>query len=215
MKYFLISHSSDRKEIGDYPQTIPTEVIDANGGFEETSRANLTNEHFPNVSPALEFELAKKAKLTDVLSASNIQARGLLVNEKVKKILEQFNIMNHKFYLGSVTAKGKKLPYYWLHIVNTSFDGIDFEKSNFIETGFTGRKIGDVEINTFEDYDKISREKMLKVEKLILLPNSSIKDLDLFLFPEIHYRIIASERLISALQESTVSGIKTTEADFM
>ncbi len=155
MKYYLLSHSAVKKIVGDFPQTVSTEVIDVNNEFEPTSRANLTNKHFPTVQPNLEFELSNKAKLTDVISASNIEARGLLVNEKVKTILEQFNILNHKFYPGSVTVKGKKTPYYWLHIVNNSLEGIDFEKSKFMEIGFTGRKIGDVEINSLKDYNKI------------------------------------------------------------
>ncbi|MFM7851644.1 MAG: imm11 family protein [Flammeovirgaceae bacterium] len=211
MKYYLLSHSSEKKEVGDFPQTTDKETT----SIEFSSQASLTNECFPEITPALNFELTKKAKLTDVLSASNIQARGLLISEKVKTIFEKFNIMNHKFYPGTVTHKDKKLPYYWLHIVNSSFEGIDFQKSQFMEIGFTGRKVADVEVNSFEDYKNISKTKMIDAEKLVLTSGFLVNNLDLFFFPNISSYLISSERLVIELTNNNITGIRIEEAEFI
>lgn len=140
MKYYLLSWSVNKKEIGYYPQTIGNEFIDENGELPLYSKGNITNEEFPSDLTNFNFEIHKKAKLTDVVDASNISARGLLVSEKVKNIMSEFNILNHKFYSASVLFKGKEYSYYWLHIVNTSLEGIDFLNSNFIEVGYTRSK---------------------------------------------------------------------------
>ena len=56
---------------------------------------------------------------------------------------------------------------------------------------------------------------MLKVEKLIFLNSLMEKNLDLFLFPEIHYDLIASERLINTIEQNKLSGIEISEAEFI
>lgn len=68
--------------------------------------------------------------------------------------------MNHKFYLGTVITKGKELPYYWLHIVNNSFDGIDFEKSKFMEADLFQEKVKTVKVITALIQNKITGYKL-------------------------------------------------------
>ena len=100
MKYYSLSYSTDEKEVGKvWPQckAIP-EGYDHKWLDLPNSMTKLTNDAFPNENPDLVFELDKKAKLTDIISPSNIYAVGLLVNEKAKLILEGFNLITHIFF---------------------------------------------------------------------------------------------------------------------
>lgn len=87
MKYYLLSHSADKKETGDFHQAVYPSGRKNYESPLSLLREDLTNEYFPKIEPILDFELTKKAKLTDIVSAANISSRGLLMNEKPKQSL--------------------------------------------------------------------------------------------------------------------------------
>ncbi|MEM7163393.1 MAG: hypothetical protein AAF487_13235 [Bacteroidota bacterium] len=218
IKYYILSHSSDAKIVGDYPQTEGTEIPDSNGDFREGSRANLSNYEFPSNEPSLNLTLTNKAKLTDFVSPSDISARGVFVNEKTKNILQKFNILNHKFYSGSVKHQGSSHPFYWLHISNDSLSGVDFNNSLFAEYDI----IGDIEksgiyLSSEDDFYVKNREcddmNTLEVEKLSLTPD--FKEYDIFLIPHIHDYIIISVLVLNELEKAGLNGYKIRPADFI
>lgn len=211
MKYYILTWTVNKKVIGYYPQTVGNECIDENGDLPPYAKGYITNEEFPDQLTNFNFEMHKRAKLTDLVDASNISARGLLVSEKMKNIISEFNILNHKFYPANLEFKGETLRYYWLHIVNTTLEGIDFLNSNFIEVGYTRRKEKDVEINSHEEYDRITCDMMIDCDKIVLQP--SFKEYDLFFFPCISSDLFASERLINALKANKITGIEIEESD--
>ncbi|MBL4715988.1 MAG: hypothetical protein JKX95_05085 [Bacteroidia bacterium] len=219
MKYYILSHASDQKVIGEYPQTKPTEAPYQNGLFDPDSRSNLENDKFPEIPPKLDLELDKKAKLTDIISASNIQAVGLFINEKVKNILSEFNILNHEFYEGSLSHNGKTDPYFWLHIVNDSLKGIDFENSIFAETDLFGDKVNEVRVDSESDWYIKNKEcedmNFLNADKLVFTANFMDRNYDIFLFPYIHHYIIVSERVIQSLEDFKITGYHIKKADFI
>lgn len=219
MKHYIISNSADKKEVGHYIQTVMGEVPNENGEFDNNARSNLNNENFPNFIPNLEFELEPKAKITDIVSASDIIARGLLINDKVRSLLSNFNIMNHKFYDGRLKTKDKILPYYWLHIANNSFSGIDFDKSTFCIADLIGNPISLIIVKDENDYYEKNAlcEDMnsIIIDKLIFNDHFRALNLDLFFFPQIHQYIIASERLINEIEKQKITGLKYKEAMFI
>lgn len=132
MKYYLLSNSANKNEVGIYPQT--TGLVDGYVEFSDNSMVNLTSDELPNFIPDLRFELEEKAILTDIISVSNLDyAVGFFMNEKAKNIFQKFKVITHKYYDGALNVKGKILSYSWLHIVNSSFSGIDFLNSTFSE----------------------------------------------------------------------------------
>lgn len=112
MKYFLVANSTNNQIIGKkYPQCkgMPSKMGLTFKWFEQpNSMTKLTNDEFPNFEPELIFELEEKALLTDVVSPSNILAKGLLVNERVKNIFSHFKLMEHRYYPATLIVEGKK-----------------------------------------------------------------------------------------------------------
>lgn len=211
MKYYLLSNSTDNKIVGkEYIQTKPGILSEKSS---PAYRGNLTNEYFNNTPPILDLEIENKSKLTDIVSVSNVSAKGIFMNEKTKTIFEKFNIMNHKFYNGTLNNNGTIIPYYWLHIVNNTFDGIKLSQSSFYEADFLKDKIRDVSISSIDDY----KEKLTKMEgdARFILPKELIltedlKQLDILYFPLILGYLIVSEKVINELQENKIMGYDFT-----
>ncbi len=220
MKYFILSNATDKKEIGKiYPQCKGVPKGYSFDWYDDSnSMTKLTNEEFPKEKPALVFELDKKAKLTDVISPSNISARGFLMNEKVKDLLVDFNIINHKIYSATLFANRQMYDYFWFHPVKNNFDGIDFKKSEFIEADIFKDKIKDINVNSIKDYNKYWEEARKDInfiipEKLVL--TQEYKQLDIFFFPLIHQYLIVSENFIKILQEQKIIGFEYKEVAFI
>ena len=78
MKFYLLSNSAKKTEVGTYPQT--TGLVDGYEEFAENSMVNLNSDEFPNFAPDLRFELEEKAILTDIIRPSNLDyAKGLMM----------------------------------------------------------------------------------------------------------------------------------------
>jgi hypothetical protein len=216
MKYYILSNATDEKEIGGtYPQCkgVP-DGYSFDWYDKPNSMTKLTNKFFPKQNPDLVFELDEKAILTDIVSPSNISAKGFLLNEKTKNLLSDFNIIEHEFYRATIFAKGYAHKYFWLHLVKDNFDGVNFSKSNFIEVDVFRDKIKDVNVNSLSDYNKhweVSRKDInfITTQKLVLEKQF---EFDLFFFPLIHNHIIASQSLINCFIENKITGVKIKEA---
>jgi len=110
-------------------------------------------DEFSNFDREILFKLEPKAKLTDVLSQAAISAYGFLVNNKVKQILEGFNLMEHRYYKCLVKDQnGVVHEYYWLHLSDPSLVlTIDYPKSKFftLEYGF---RDADINLTSYDEY---------------------------------------------------------------
>jgi hypothetical protein len=219
MKYYILSNATDEKEIGStYPQCkgVP-DGYSFDWYDKPNSMTKLTNKFFPKQNPDLVFELDEKAILTDIVSPSNISAKGFLLNEKTKNLLSDFNIIEHEFYRATIFAKGYAHKYFWLHLVKDNFDGVDFEQSDFIEANLMNRKIKSLNINSLENYNtcRLNKEKKFNgiiAEKLVLKKHYK---LDLFFFPFIHDYLIVSQLLLNSLMKNKITGVKYKEATFI
>jgi len=220
MKYFILSNSTDEKEIGnDYPQC---KGVPKGYSFKwydnPNSMTELSNDFFPKNTPNLIFELKETAILTDVVSPNNINARGFLVNQKVKNILCNYKLLNHQFYNADVIVKNKIYKYYWVHFVKKDLTGINFKKSYFIEADLFDDKVKNVTVNSLENYITCKNNRDSKFNRIIiesLKLNEDILPLDLFFFPMIHSNMIVSQKLLNKIKECNIKGLKYKEASFI
>jgi len=218
MKYYILNNSTNKSEIGYYPQT---------GGYYpdynivgERSMVNLKSECFPDFLPDLRFILDKRAKVTDVVKASNInKAKGLLINEKTKNLLSTLLLPQSAFYNGFVENNNIKIPYYWFHILSQPFTNIDFSKSIFYTT-----KLGFKKDTTIDIYDGENLKNRIKeLKQLILAEKISLKkefislNYDIFYFPLIqgYYDFFISEKLASVINENNVTGVEIIEQNII
>ncbi len=224
MSYYLLSKATDEKIIGNsYPQCkgIPAEMGLTFKWFEQpNSMTKLNNEEFPDFKPELIFELEEEAILTDVVSPTNISAKGLLINEKVKTLFEGFNLMEHKFYDASLFVRGRNMQYYWLHFRENNeqlFKVIDLQKTTFYIGNLARWKESDVNIPSIEDYNKLKQSigfKTINFQSLCVTKHFKQQSLDLFYLNSFHNDFIITERLKKKLQALNVSGLEVRKLSF-
>jgi hypothetical protein len=211
MKYFKVTNATDEKVVGKakFPQ------CEAIGSTDD-----LTNEELPDKAPNLIFKLKDKACLTDVVSQARITARGFLVNEKVKNLLSDFNLMEHKFYPAKLIAKGEESLYHWLHFTDEEkyLQYIDYQNSTFHKSNLAFMKIDSIYVSSYQDFwDKKMNLPMkhIRAEKITLLPELRKQGLDLFYIPYIHSDYWISNRLEEVLETHKISGLQTKEQSIL
>jgi hypothetical protein len=225
MKYYFFYNTGDEKIVGKkYPQCkgMPTNMGLTSKWFEQpNSMTKLNNEDFPNFEPELIFELEDKAILTDVVSPSNVSAKGFLINQKVRDIIIHFNLMEHRYYPAILIVKGQKLPFYWLHFKDNNdflLENIDYEKSIFHVSNLAYMKINDLEIKSYQEYIKYRKSlsmKYISASKLALSDVLKEKEFDLFYFGHMFLHCFISLRLVEALKIHNVTGLDFNEQSIL
>lgn len=218
MKYYSISKSGDEKVVGVYPQCkgIPEgmtyKFYDSPESFSE-----LDNETLPSSEVQFLWELENKAIQTDVISPSNLSADGLLISERFRNLLLEFNLGESKIFEATVIIDGTVHKYFWLHCFEKDpKTKIDFKKSQFHVCGLSFKHEYDIEINSRKEYeDEFSKLglKHIFAKKLVL---NKFEEMDLLYLPLISARsILFSEKLIEAIEMNYISGMNFKEAGFI
>lgn len=203
MQYYLIKTSIEKTIIGpEYPQ------IQTMGGNVNrdapNSLYNVYSNEFPSFVPNLNyFILHKNANLTDVLSAAMI-SYGFIVNNKVKNILEQFNLPPHIFYSATVEHNGKFYDnYFWFFFTGDILDFIDYDRTKFYITDMVDNKIEDCKninsVISFKNLKEILPDDRDINSDLIFLKKSTLDNYDLIKIPFGNYRSYVSEKLFNKL----------------
>lgn len=220
--YYRLTLASAKKTIGKsgYPQCkgVPKSLgLDFSWFDEPNSMTNLDNDNFPNFKPNLIFELEEKATLTDVISPSNISAKGLLINDKLRNILDVFNLMEHRYYDATVISKGVEKNYFWLHFKDCDekyLGGIDYGDSSFYVANLAFTKIDDIDIKSYQDFWEkkmnLSMKHILGSE-IKLSESLENKKLDLFYFPYVLNDYLISEKLYKSIIDNEITGFEIKE----
>jgi uncharacterized protein DUF1629 len=211
-EYCLLANSIDGKEIGsEFHQTqgLP-DGYTVRFYDRPNSMTKLNNDEFPKDNTELIWQMEPKAILTDVVSASNITAQGLLCNNKVREIFESHKLCEHKFYPATLIHEGKELNYHWFHPIEQDLDIIDFEKSEFALTDYARFAKESIYLNSYSDVSKIReakpRNRLLSIMKLKLIESIV---LNVLLFSNnLHDDIIIDKSLKNELRYRRISGIR-------
>lgn len=207
--YYILKNDLDEKIVGkDYPQVDCLTMHQAH---------LITSWRLFDPKPNLKFKLKKRALLTDVLNKSAISSAGFLINLKMKKIFDEFNIMRHQYFDASVEAKnGEILNYFWLHLTEPQLtEKLDFNKTIFFETEFTFRKqtILLKSYNHYKDLKEKDSEASFGVElEKIALSDNFDNSLDMFTFLPFDKNVYISERLKNTIEENEIKGFKIEKA---
>lgn len=207
MRYYTLDTPAESKETGNvYPQVTFDKIKEA---------FKFRHNVYPDDEPIFFAILEKGAKLTDVLSQASIAGHGLLINDKVKNILADFKIMNHRLYNCPVKDHNNNIhQYYWIALVQPNIiDWIDFKNSLFytVETGF---REDDIELTSYDDYLN-KKENLPNINWWIEAESIKLnkkEGCDLFIFPYLLHNIILSENLKQFFIDKKITGIKIEEA---
>ncbi len=216
MKYYSLSLSTDEKVVGKYHQIMALgRDCDLSLGGPKSMK-NLVSRSFPSEAPNLDYMIMdKKAKLTDIISTGYITAKGFFMNKRCKDVFDKFRLVSHAHYPGRVEFNQAFIDYYWLHLVNESYDLIDFNQSTFLLSPLGLGTSEVITINSEMNLNSIKKEvgylKTIRLEKLVLSEKFKTEPLDLFFFLGLHYDVFISEALKAALDDNRITGINISD----
>lgn len=220
MDYFLIANSTNASEIGVYPQ-IQTGVL---------LNHDLSSLIFEKAEEGIlvpKGELHKKAKMTDLLSASffGLSSR-LIVSQDLHEILLAAKSEGIQHLATSIILPDKsEKPYWVLNPFNTDFNFVDFKKSKFILTNRMLTQVLDEVtfdnaasfIHAYKQNRKDAIEKSFDEHKVLLFDYVAIKEdcnLDCFSLAPIRgvsAGIFVTEKLKKVLLKYHYTGIAFKE----
>lgn len=204
MRYYQMNYSTNKKEIGDFPQS-QTMSKGYNYGA-PNSVYNLDYWRKITIEPSLDaFELSKKAKILDYMSAVTISF-GLIITDRFRKVLSGFNcdpdyqVFDLKFVRG---IDSWNYIYYFNYSIRTEY--ISFKDMSFFETSIIGTDPKPININSFEQFKNynIPVNKSIMPDQLIL----ENPEYDLFRLSNPALGYYVSERLMNAIKEAGMTGI--------
>jgi hypothetical protein len=221
MRYYLLQKAITRKEIGKHSlQTEEVKDIDFIPDIPRIDQLHnlpnhhihLTNDEFPKFEPRIKFRLKEGAKLTDSLNYPNMRAKGLLVSPKLKFILQQFNLMEHKFYPAQIYVENIQIEYFWFHQIAKPFQGINFIKS---EIYYCFEDNEPILIQNEIKYREVFNKGLLKINKLIF--NDNLQGYDVFYIPHSNNGspLFITEPLFRALKKEKITGIEILEQEIL
>ena len=123
--------------------------------------------------------LGKNVRVTDFIGIDSL-LKGICISDRVKKILEEYNLPNHRFYPvtfhqpSKVEKKIEVIEGYWLLHFELEFGkNVNFEKSEFVRDVlqfYTTDLSQIIRVNSLEEYKAIllSTKKALLATKLVL-----------------------------------------------
>jgi len=191
-KYFKLNYSTIIKEIGHWKQMdVPDKYWAITNNFE-----TINYHSFQEKAPNLEnFELNKKAKLTDFLSTIQLDiSKGMFVSSKIKEIIEKHNVFGIKFYNTSILMDKNEVTnnYFFMHVIDNYRELLNINKSKFIDF--------------LEDDEEVKLDLSEPITGSIVAKKLTLKNpYDLFRIPG-GIEIIISESLKNSFTEANITG---------
>ncbi len=216
MKFYVLRSSGNKKIIGHYPQVKTVQHnchVSDNPNFIDSFPFKKI-EGNPILSNAV---LYSKSKQTDLIKTSSIgfSYGSLLISDKLKNILEQFNCFGVQFFPTYILHKDKKIDEYWqTHIYDIPYDIIDFKNTDLLlKDRDENRKPVQNYLERVNKEEFLSMVETIKYPKMLYLKNVSFVEhmnLDYFFFRNFEGASlgITSERLKNEIEKQEISGIE-------
>jgi len=215
MSYYIIEPACNTIETGSqYPQV---QEMGPDYDYKAGNSVHALSKHvnnFPDFVPNLDYFVVKgKAKLTDLLSVAPVNG-GILISSRFKELLENFNLVSHRFYFSKVFHKRVFYEYYWMHIVSNLTDFVDYPASIFFTYFNYTHNLGYTTVSSKEDYlfqknelKKNNPGKSITIwAEKIKLNERFDKSLDFFEINSFDSHIYISEQVKAAIISKNLSG---------
>jgi hypothetical protein len=216
MNYFAIEGSMNTKIVGKIPHT--KEVIHNCNVWDEPRFIDRMFfrkiEGIPIMSNAVLFP---KAKLTDfiVTYGMGFGHGSMLISDKLKNILDEFNVLGLQYFKTFLIHKNEKKENYWqTHISNLAYEYIDFDKTIFLlkEYCLDGSvNIQELQIANLNDFlimtQTLEPPKMLFIKSFNFNKKMNLDYFALRYTEDCHYGIV-SEKLKGEIESQNITGIE-------
>lgn len=216
MEYYVLKNSTG-KEIGKtYPQT---NGMSNDYNFQIPESINfLPNLETPLHTPNLNFfKVDDKAKITDFISTGLINATGFIVNEKIKSLLDNYNIAEHMYFPARLYHKNKLINAYWLHFTKDYTPTINFQKSTFnLLSPITWDVWSTLETNLkFSNLTSLIESHKEKDSLDQFFPNeltiNSKNQIHILSFQYLGTRVLISDFLLNRLKKENITGYEVSK----
>jgi hypothetical protein len=218
MRYFIWKYDLDGSIIGpEYPQLnrFRADISEARkDAFYDALSSRLGIPDLP-IEPDL-FRLKARSKATDVLSNA-FGGGSLVVNERVKQILDRFDIMEHRW--GPITVEhghGPILQYWWMRWTGDEESKLVFEASDMVEYDIASDEIkGPLALRDYAELESKFAEQdaiepcgsmSIKATRMVLRA-ADLDSRDMFSLGRLSPELYVSEALASELLAEQVSGV--------
>jgi hypothetical protein len=211
MKYFQIRQSIEKKDIGHYPQSrggsvpifsVPMEIL-------TQVRFDRKIPDEVNLSPLV---VHNRGKITDFLGSYEL-GFGLILNERVKSLLENYNLPPLKmFYDINVYHKNELISGYYLFqpFINL-YDWVDISNSRAeLRKSISNEVLTEISLESEDSFKALKQSLLYQHEKKYETTSIILKqdfNFDIFVDNISNTGIIISERLYAAMIEAKISGI--------
>ena len=212
-KFYNIKPAVGTKETGNgYPAA---KMVSGYSFSAPDSVHRINNYSIPDFVPNISFELAKGAKLCDMMTESAMPVFGFLISKRFKVFLQKFNLGNHIFLTGSVKDGIQKHEYYWLYLLwDERPNNINFNDSSFYKKKYDAN-LGELNISSIKDFkrtkEEIGSRYSIGYNPLVLV---KFPELDLWPVP-FKGDIVVSSKLKQEIENSEFTGIDFSEIDFL
>ncbi|WP_316851669.1 imm11 family protein [Pedobacter agri] len=213
--YYRIQNSLNNKIIGCFTQVqdfkAPSDW-DTNPHFIETVEFERV-EFEPILSIGI---LAKKAKLTDLLSTSSVGfTRKLLVSSKFKEILEEVGNSNFQFFECVILINTEEYQYWLISPVLAQYKFVDFFKSDVVarkDKPEGGTYLQAIDVSFNHDFSNFINSQGIDSWKTVINHVFFKEDLihDFFALGHVEGGVgyFVSERLKKVIEEQSLTGIE-------
>lgn len=168
------------------------------------------------VAPRLDsFHLDPATRFTDAVSQSYAPAPGLLLSERLRRLLDEFDLQGHEWWPAEVTLGGETRPYWWLQPTEELEERVDYASSRFAIEHPDG-SVEEVGPRTRVELDAIARSLVdslagtLKPRRVTFLPGTPAYDL--LCLRVMNWSFYGSPRLAELLTSERVTGIEIVPA---
>lgn len=221
-KYFSIHNSLNEKIMGKLPQV--KEVVH---NCNISDNPNFIDK-FPfekiEVNPILSNAvLFVKSNQTDLIHTSSVgfSYGSMLISEKLKTILEQFNCFGIQFFSTYIIHKDKKIENYWqTHIYDIPYDFINFKNTDLLlkDRDKDRKLIQNYLERVFNKEEFLNMVGNMKYPKMLFLKNISFIEsmsLDYFFLRNFEGASlgIVSEKLKNEIEKQEITGIEFKPLD--
>lgn len=163
------------------------------------------------------FRLNEESLVTDVISVGSNICLGLLANRKAMRIIQMHNLPSYSIYESKILGNGCELDYELLFLTEDSSSMIDFKRSKFlVQKSMFSKNYEPLEIFNYEDL-KAAYRKVVGIKKIIpdgnLVIDSKLQSLDMFRIGSFERARFVSERLMNALIENQITGLRFTRVN--
>ena len=179
------------------------------------SITRITSSRPLELAPRLDsVHLDPETRFTDVVSQSYAPGPSLLVSERLRSLLDEFDIQEHEWWPAHVTLGAETRRYWWLQPTEELEGRVDYSSSRFLIEDRDG-SVEEVDVRSSDELAAIARSLVDSLSGTLRprrVAFSGTPPYDLLCLRVMDWSFYSSPRLADRLTSERVTGIEIVPA---